>query len=289
VRAGNTFFLDPATGRFPPFAPSLSNPFTGFILPGAGASGINIIDSHLQSPMVHQFHLGTEFAFPHMRLRVDGLHNQGTDFLIGRTVGEVFNPVVGGPDRVVNIESSARTKYDALLVSLDRDARRYSLHTSYTFAKAFNYSNDDQIPFLGGPIDPNDLARENGPTPNDRRHRAVVSGLYRLPGVINLSGMWTFSTGVPMDIMMPDGSTRIPVIQRKRGGRQFQTPAELNAFILLAQCVWRRQRREAASSCRTPRVFTDDFSSLACGLSRPFPPRCGPCASRPMLEVLTRA
>ena len=27
-----------ATGRFPPFAPTLANPFTGFILPGAGAS-----------------------------------------------------------------------------------------------------------------------------------------------------------------------------------------------------------------------------------------------------------
>ncbi len=39
VRAGNVFFLDPATGQFPPFAPSYSNPFTGFILPGAGASG----------------------------------------------------------------------------------------------------------------------------------------------------------------------------------------------------------------------------------------------------------
>ena len=39
VKAGNVFFVDQATGRFPPFAPTLSNPFTGFILPGAGASG----------------------------------------------------------------------------------------------------------------------------------------------------------------------------------------------------------------------------------------------------------
>ena len=31
------FFLDPQTGRFPSIAPTLSNPFTGFILPGAGA------------------------------------------------------------------------------------------------------------------------------------------------------------------------------------------------------------------------------------------------------------
>ncbi len=121
VRAGNVFFLDPATGRLPPFAPTLANPFTGFILPGAGASGINIIDPHLQNPTVHEFHLGVEARVRgHERLRVDGMHNQGVNFLIGRTVGEVFNPVVGGPDRVVNIESSARTKYDALLLSAER-------------------------------------------------------------------------------------------------------------------------------------------------------------------------
>ena len=54
VRAGNLLFMDPATGRVPPFAPTVSNPFTGFILPGAGASGINIIDSKLQNPKVQQ-------------------------------------------------------------------------------------------------------------------------------------------------------------------------------------------------------------------------------------------
>ena len=177
VRAGNVFFLDPHTGRLPPFAPTLANPFTGFILPGAGASGINIIDPHLQNPMVHEFHLGVERErLRHAACGVDVLHNQGIDFLIGRTVGEVFNPVVGGPDRVVNIESSARTNYDALLLSVDKRFRRAaSLRASYTLAKAFNYANDDQIPFLNGPIDPNDLRREYGPTPNDRRHRFVAS------------------------------------------------------------------------------------------------------------------
>ena len=127
VRAGNVFFLDPNTGRLPPFAPTLSNPFTGFILPGAGASGINIIDPHLQNPTVHEFHLGLEARVRGTNLRVDGIHNQGVNFLIGRTVGEVFNPVVGGPDRVVNIESSARTKYDALLLVGRSSVRRRAL------------------------------------------------------------------------------------------------------------------------------------------------------------------
>jgi len=282
VRAGNVLFLDPATGRFPPFAPTLSNPFTGFILPGAGASGINIIDSHLQSPKVQQFHLGAEWVFPRLRVRADGLHDDGSDFLIGRTVGEVFNPVVGGPDRVVNIESSARTKYDALLVSMEHEGSRYTLNTAYTLSKAFNYANDDQIPFLGGPIDPNDLPRENGPTPNDRRHRVVVSGLYRAPGGVNVSGLWTMSSQVPMDIMMPDGSTRIPTIQRNAGARQFNTPAELNAFITATNAAGGIDGVKLPLVSDTAR-FSDGFSSIDLRVSRPF--TLGGARVEPMVEV----
>ena len=93
-------------------------------------------------------------------LRVDGVHNLGTHFIIGRTIGEVFNPVVGGPDRVVNLESSVSTHYDALLVSVERRGAHSGFSSSYALAKASNYANDDQIPFGSGPIDPNDLRRE---------------------------------------------------------------------------------------------------------------------------------
>ena len=52
----------------PPFAPTFANPFTGFILPGAGASGINIIDNALENPTVQQWNLGTRVKLPR-RLR----------------------------------------------------------------------------------------------------------------------------------------------------------------------------------------------------------------------------
>lgn len=270
VRAGNVFFLDPATGRLPPFAPTVSNPFTGFVLPGAGASGINIIDPHLKNPTVHEFHLGLEARVNGTNLRIDGIHNHGINFLIGRTVGEVFNPVVGGPDRVVNIESSARTKYDALLVSADRQfSGGHNIRVAYTLAKAFNYANDDQIPFLNGPIDPTDLRREYGPTPNDRRHRVVATGQARVGGGISVAALWTISSGVPMDIMMPDGQTRIPTIQRNAGGRQFRTASELNAFIMQTNAAG------GVNGVLLPLVtsdarFTDAFNSLDLRISRPF-------------------
>src|SRR5690606_16512632 len=159
VRAGNVFFVDEADGTVPPFAPTLADPFTGFILPGEGASGINIIDPRLQNPRTQQASIGVQRQVGARQvLRVDAVYNRGDQFLIGRTVGEVFNPVVGGADRVVNLESSARTDYRALLVEFERRyAGRFGLRGAYTLASAWNHVNDDQIPFGIGPIDPDDI------------------------------------------------------------------------------------------------------------------------------------
>ena len=232
VRAGNVFFLDPSTGQFPPFAPSTANPFTGFILTGAGASGINIIDNTLQNPSVQQFNLGVQQQLPgSVVLRVDGVHNLGTHFIIGRTIGEVFNPVVGGPDRVVNLESSVNTHYDALLVSAERRRARFGFRASYALATAKNYANDDQIPFANGPIDPNDLRREFGPTPNDQRHRFTFAGWFTGPGGVVFAPLLTVASAVPMDILMPDGQSRVPAFERNAGGRIYKNAEELNRAL----------------------------------------------------------
>lgn len=283
VRAGNTFFVDPDTGQLPPFAPTLANPFTGFVLPGAGASGIMIIDSHLQNPMVHEFQLGFETDVWQTRIRVDGIHNVGRDFIIGRAVGEVFNPVVGGPDRVVNIESSARTKYDAVLVNANRRFGATSVNLAYTLAKAFNYANDDQIPFLNGPIDPNNLYREQAAPPHDRRHKFTATVQGSLPAGFFVSGLWTLSSGVPMDIMMPDGQTRIPVIQRNAGGRQFTSAGELNAFITQLNASGGVDGTPLPLVSEDAR-FSDSFRSLDIRISRPIA-LGGRVRVEPMLEL----
>jgi hypothetical protein len=279
VRAGNALtdptgapiFINPGTGRFRPFAPTLGNPFTGFILPGAGASGINIIDNNLQNPMVQQFNLGVQRELTYdLVARADYMHNLGTHFIIGRTVGAVNNPVVGGPDRVVNLESSVKTKYDGLLLSLEkRFSNRYQFRASYTLSKAFNYANDDQIPFSNGPVDPGNLQLEYGPTPNDRRHYFTFSGAAELPYGFQLAPILTLASGAPMDILLPDASSRIRALQRNAGGRLFKTGAELNGFL---------QQINAAGGVnglplplvRDDARFNDDFSSLDLRLSKVF-------------------
>jgi hypothetical protein len=240
VRAGNLFFIPPqflfdsVNGVFPPPAPTVAHPFTGFVLPGAGAGGINIIDNDLQNPMVHQMNAGIQHEFRHdFAVRADYLRNVGTHFIIGRVIGTVpLNPVVGGPDIVKNLESSVRTKYDGLLLSVEKGfAKNYQFRASYTLSRSFNYANDDQIPFSNGPIDSNDLRREYGPTPNDQRHRFSFSGVFQLPGEVRLSPILTLASAVPIDILLPDGSSRVCELQRNAGTRQFHTGAELNAAL----------------------------------------------------------
>lgn len=290
VRAGNVFFIppqflfDPVNGVFPPGAPTLANPFTGFVLPGAGAGGINIIDNDLQNPMVHQMNVGVQQELgKHFVLRADYVRNIGTHFIIGRIVGTVpFNPVVGGPEIVKNLESSVRTKYNGLLVSLEkRFAKNHQFRASYTLSKTFNFANDDQIPFSNGPIDSSNLQREYGPTPNDQRHRFSFSGVFQLPWEVRVSPILTLASSVPLDILLPDGSSRVCELSRNAGAREFHTGAQLNAALTQINAAGGSLCPNADPSTGfKPRVplplvrddleFGENFSSLDVRVSRVF-------------------
>jgi Carboxypeptidase regulatory-like domain/TonB dependent receptor len=230
VRSGSVLN---AGGNFVSGTPTLANPFVGALIPGAGAVGINIIDNGLATPYVQQFNLGFQSElWRDLVVSVDGIHSFGSKFIIGRGIAAVNNPVIGGTDSIVNIESSVKTWFDGLLVNVQkRYSNRLTFNASYTLSKAFNFSNDDQIPFQGGPIDPKRLILEKGPAPNDERHRFTFAGVIDLPSGFQLAPIYLLASDVPVDIRLPGGRTRIPVIQRNAGGRQFHTGSELNAFI----------------------------------------------------------
>lgn len=263
-------------GTFKPGAPQvLSSPFSGFPFVGAGAAGIDIINNRLRSPMVQQFNVGIEKQIGRgLLLKLDGVHNLGTRFIIGRPVGSVYNPETQGPDAVTDLESAVNTKYDAFWVSVRQQFTKYGeFNAAYTLAKAFNYANDDQIPFEYAPIDPNDLQREYGPTPNDQRHRLVLSGLANLPWKFRFAPIWTIASGVPMDILLPDGSERVPTMQRNAGGREFHNAQELNAFIATTNAGGGVYEASANSYVILPQVspharFNDSFNALDFRLDR---------------------
>jgi outer membrane receptor protein involved in Fe transport len=263
-------------GTFKPGTPQvLSSPFSGFVFTGAGAAGIDVISNHMRNPMVQQFNLGIEKQIGQgLLFKVDGVHNLGTRFIIGRPVGSVYNPQTQGPDEVTDLESAVGTHYDALWVSVRQRLAKYGeFDAAYTLAKAFNYANDDQIPFEYSPIDPNNLRGEYGPPPSDQRHRLVMSGLGNLPWKFRFAPIWTIASGVPMDILLPDGSERVPTLQRNAGGRAFHSAAQLNAFIAKTDAAGGVFEASANSYVMLPQVsdharFSDSFNALDFRLDR---------------------
>jgi hypothetical protein len=154
-----------------------------------------------------------------------------------------------------------------------RFAQRYQFHGSYALSKALNYANYDQIPFGYPPVDPVNLRREYGFAPNDQRHRLVLQGTADLPFGLHFSPLWTYASGVPMDILLGDGSGhRLSQLGRNAGGRQFHTSAELNAFLtqLNAQGATDGSLGVPFPMVSSGARFDDTFNSFDLRLSKRF-------------------
>jgi hypothetical protein len=276
VSLGNVNYLD-NTGHFAPGAPTVANPFTGFVIPGAGgaAEGMNVISNGIQNPMVQQFNLGVEYQLANdWVLRANGIHDFGTHFLIGVPVGTVFNPASSGPETVTELMSVANNHYDALWLTVDkRFAHRYQFHSAYTLSKTLNEANYDQIPFGYPPVDPTNLRREYGPAPNDQRHRLVMQATVDLPLGVQFSPIWTYGSGVPMDILYVDqngNKSRVPQLARNAGGRSIQTGAQLNGIIAHINAAGGESGGIMLPSVSPNARFNDTFNSFDLRLSKVF-------------------
>ena len=253
--ASGNFAPDPKTGQIV----SLANPFGG----GSAVFGIGInhIPTNAKRPTVQQFTLGAQQQFAsNWLISADGVHDFGYHFLLGRLLRSttstspliscpngvdpcsVTDPLTGRSDAVTNIDSVAKNWYDALLVSLQKRPTgsadwKWGFNVNYTLSKTFNFSNDDQIPFNGAEdqVDlierTNNLRLEKGYSPEDERHRGVFFGVFNVPWKLTISPIWTISSHVPIDSLVPSLSSRFPLLARNGLGRQVSNGAQLNALI----------------------------------------------------------
>lgn len=113
------------------------------------------------------------------------------------------------------------------------------------------------------------MSKEFGPTPNDQRHRFTAAGWTNAPGGFLVSSIWTFASAVPMDILMPDGQSRVPVFTRNAGGREFKTGADLNRALsqINGSGGINGERLALVDECLR---FGDGFSAIDLRVSRPF-------------------
>jgi hypothetical protein len=244
---------------FAPGTPTLATPFSG----GSNVSGIGInrIDKNARNPYVQQFTLGAQQQFArNWIISADGIHDFGQRFILGRQLRSttstspnitctngfdpctVTDPLTGRSDQVTNIESSAKSWYDALLLSLQKRPTggphfRWGFNVNYTLSKTLNFSNDDQIPFNGAEdavnliFRSNNLKLEKGYAPTDERHRGVFYGVFEVPWNITISPIWTISSHVPIDARVGALGSRLPILPRNALGRAISNSAQLNAAI----------------------------------------------------------
>ena len=79
----------------------------------------------------------------------------------------------------------------------------------------------------------------------------------------------TFASGVPIDIQMPDGQSRVPAFQRNAGGRQFKTGGDLNRALQAINDAG-GIGGQLLPYVRDDLRLGDGFSSFDLRVSRPF-------------------
>ena len=100
-----------------------------------------------------------------------------------------------------------------------------------------------------------------------------MSGIANLPYKFRFAPIWTIASGVPMDILLPDGSERVSTMQRNAGGREFKTAQQLNAFIAATNTAGGVFDPSAGTNVLLPQVgpharFNDSFNALDFRLDR---------------------
>jgi hypothetical protein len=186
------------------------------------------IDPGLKTPYAHQVSAGVDHELPRkMAVSASVVYVRGY-----KQPGTIdYNPLVAalGPGRrpedvngipntsapILQYTSFGETWYKGLTLAFtQRFSERSQFLVSYTLSKAEDNSVDFQSAFLpqnnGAGRDRSNLnglpvgfnpADERGPSLQDQRHRLVASGLYILPGNVQLSSIVTIASGRPYNIL----------------------------------------------------------------------------------------
>jgi hypothetical protein len=205
-------------------------------LQGGAASTGNLIGSDYKTPYAIHITGGVQHAFnEHWLVSADYTHEQGNHGYraFPYTSGtNILTPLIPGADTTdqqsvvpnVNVfESDNRSGYNALMLRLQGNMRRFNLVANYQLSKAqtwgcllgelFDYV-DGVCQLQSGPqagqldaFGPGDY----GPSGEDVRHRLVLAGTLHIPGGFELSGVSQLESARPITITNADNNARISV------------------------------------------------------------------------------
>ncbi|MGA7341989.1 MAG: carboxypeptidase-like regulatory domain-containing protein [Terracidiphilus sp.] len=208
----------------------------GCLQGGAGGTG-NLIGSNYKTPYAIHITGGAEHAFnEHWLASADYTHEQGNHGYRAFPYGSgtsLLTPLIptSDPDYAsdetdvvpnVNVfQSDNRSSYNALMLHVQGNLRRFSLVANYQLSKAqtwgcllgelFDYV-DGVCQLQSGPdagqldaFGPGDY----GPSGEDVRHRIVLAGTVHVPGGMELSGVSQLESARPITITNADNTARI--------------------------------------------------------------------------------
>ena len=179
----NTFF---------PNTPPLS------LLSATGSTAVQVPNRDAESPSTQQTSIGVQRQVgANTSVSADYIHVLGLHFR------RAFNANARRPDGTFPLLRSGtvitvgdygnRIHSDQVQLKFERRmANNFSLRTSYTYMKVFQ--------FLETAVDKTNLDADWGPAANDTRHRFVVSSVYRLPFDIQLGTIVTAMSAPPYNI-----------------------------------------------------------------------------------------
>lgn len=173
-----------------------------------GTSELRVIPNNLKTPYTDQFSIGIRQRFGPFRASLSYSYIMGNDQIgyaplnrsVATNAGGFYDyiPLINGYSNVVAAFNTRATRYHAVYLTVDKpytEASGWGGGIAYTFARSRErgYSFNFDFPNIGAdPFVPN---------AGDERHRVVVNGIVDLPWKFKLSGLMTWSSGLPFNVI----------------------------------------------------------------------------------------
>ncbi len=224
--------------------------------PNGGTTG-SFVDPHATDPYTLQFNAGYTHEFTqNLNLSVDFTHvqgqhgwmikdinpiegswdpNQGSIPTGQRRLASKFQSALGSGNilgAITDYTTSDRSRYDGLIINLQRRSRRVTLMATYTLSSAYAWGGISggvanaatTPPYPENPDQPF-APYEWGPTNTDQRHRIVISGLFQLPAGFQLAPVLSAASALPYTLFSGSASNGTGDSTNRSFGDMYKNPA----------------------------------------------------------------
>jgi hypothetical protein len=174
-----------------------------------GTNQLRVIPNDLRTPFTDQFSLGIRQRLGDFRTSLSFNHTVGKNQIgyapLNRSLKPGANgfyefiPLINGYGDAVAAFNTRQTRYDAVLLSVDKPYSRASgwgvglAYTGVLRSKTRGFEFNFDYPDIS--------AAEFVPNAGNEKHRAVVNGIVDLPLDFRLSGLATYGSGLPFFVI----------------------------------------------------------------------------------------